>query len=587
MAAFFYDAVVSDPSEEEYRGFAAKVDALPRSSKVWVLPIYRALAESGGAAKPRDVEKHIRAQTKHLLSKEQWAYALKSKSIRFARNELRKLGGISSEQSGLWQWSPVGERYWRDFEGKAIVVPEGLPELSAEESQGVDEPLETVEVTAREGYDIPILRVLSREACRRGEVFAKLESVGHMPLLPGDRRLTRQQNPVYTRGAGWTLSHLKSEGLVRNPSHGMWEITNAGRERLKREDDTWHVDLFRGAQARVRPLASQEEPTSLESIVDAPSSGEEDHKRPDWDVARWKECKSHLTAYTAVHRRLRPDLGPTPDNLRAPIPRNLLLYGPPGTGKTYTASMIAAALTGEPEPSDDGLFRILQFHPSYAYEDFVQGLRPDLTRSGIHYRVDPGPLRRICDEASEDPDHFYVLVIDEINRGDPARIFGEALLALEYRGKAISLPIGTSLVIPPNLVVLGTMNSVDRSIALMDYALRRRFGFVYLAPDLDVVRKHFPGSKAAKRAIEAVGQLNRWLENRVGREHVIGHSFLLNPAYPADERRSLSVLWDMDIRPLLEEYLFHDRNGFVEICDSWAEWTANNARTTEESDDST
>ncbi|HGG56849.1 MAG TPA: AAA family ATPase, partial [Nannocystis exedens] len=398
---------MKEPSEEEYRKFVAKVEALPRSSKAWVLPIYRALAESGGGGKPRDIEKHIREQTKHILTREQWAYALKSKSIRFARNELRKLGGIDAATSGLWQWTPVGRRYWKDHEGELLIVPEGLPALSPEESEGVDEPLVTVEVTTREGYDIPVLRVLSHGPCRRAEVFEKLETLGGLPLLPGDRRLTRQQNPVFMRGGGWTLSHLKSEGLVRNPSHGMWEITDAGRDVLKRDGDTWSADLFRGAQARVRPLVSSqgaEKPAAQEVTMADATSAEEDRARPKWDAERWRGCKSKIStaAYAAAHHRLRPDLGPTPDTLRTPIPRNLILYGPPGTGKTYTASKIATALTGEPEPSDDGLFRILQFHPSYAYEDFVQGLRPDLTRSGIHYRVDPGPLRRVCDQAVED-----------------------------------------------------------------------------------------------------------------------------------------------------------------------------------------
>lgn len=573
---------MSEPSEEEYREFVAKVEALPPSLRAWVVPIFSALDELGGVGTPNQVESKIREHTRDRVSKGQWSYALRKKSVRFARNALRIHGGISGEKRGVWKSTNLGRRFWHERKDLELVPFAELPSLDLENAGAVDGPLETVDVTSLRGYDVPVLRVLSSGSCKRAEVFSRLSGLEMFSMLPGDRRFTRHQIPVFRQNAGWTLSRLKSDGLVRNPAHGVWEITKAGREFLAREEPSWNAAAFRGSKAKVLPLIEVHGEDPRPEIEDLPDleSEDEDSERPAWERTRWDECRADVSAaaYATAHRRLRPELGPTPDTLRVPIPRSLILYGPPGTGKTYTASKIAAALTGEQEPSDDGLFRILQFHPSYSYEDFVQGLRPDLTRSGIHYRVEPGPLRRICDEAVEDPDRFYVLVIDEINRGDPARIFGEALLALEYRGQAVSMPIGASLVIPPNLVVLGTMNSVDRSIALMDYALRRRFGFVYLAPDLEVVRKQHRGSKSAQRSIEAVAKLNQWLEGRLGREHVIGHSFLLNPAYPVDERRSLDVLWEADIRPLLDEYLFHDRGGFSEVCDLWAEWTARPAK---------
>src|SRR5690606_28830586 len=125
------------------------------------------------------------------------------------------------------------------------------------------------------------------------------------------------------------------------------------------------------------------------------------------------------------------------------------------------------------------------------------------------------------------PKNFYVIVIDEINRGDPARIFGELLYALEYRGAAVDLPTGGQLNIPPNLIVIGTMNSVDRSVALVDYALRRRFGFIRVEPDVEVVRKVHKGKSGAGVAAEVLTALNAWLSEQLDPDHQIGHSYFL------------------------------------------------------------
>ena len=252
----------------------------------------------------------------------------------------------------------------------------------------------------------------------------------------------------------------------------------------------------------------------------------------------------HETAET-LEQRLRPDLGPSPD---VSILRNIIFYGAPGTGKTYVAKMAAAALTGDEDPGIDSRWRIVQFHPSYAYEDFVQGMRPTLEAKDLRYKLQQAPFPVICKAAEDDPDHFHVLVIDEVNRGDPARIFGELLYALEYRGEAVELATGGSLAVPPNLVVLGTMNSVDRSVALVDYALRRRFAFVRVAPAPSIIDPN------RGTVLEA---FNEWLEKELDADHVIGHSVFLNPALAQlAAGEALDRIWRNDVRPLLEEYFF-------------------------------
>lgn len=155
----------------------------------------------------------------------------------------------------------------------------------------------------------------------------------------------------------------------------------------------------------------------------------------------------------------------------------VIFYGPPGTGKTFVARRLATWMTGSPSR-----VRLVQLHPSYAYEDFVEGLRPQPDKPGFH-RVD-GPLLELARAAAADPSHDYVLIIDELNRGNVPRVFGELYFLLEYRNEPARLLYSQEQFrLPANLHLIGTMNSADRSIALLDTALRRRFYFIPFRSD--------------------------------------------------------------------------------------------------------
>ncbi len=237
--------------------------------------------------------------------------------------------------------------------------------------------------------------------------------------------------------------------------------------------------------------------------------------------------------------------------------RQLVLYGPPGTGKTYLAKHLAAELADD---TTDERVKLVQFHPSYAYEDFFEGYRPDKTDEGqVSFKLVAGPLRRLAEEAAKPGNEKkpYFLIIDEMNRANLAKVFGELYFLLEYRDDRIYLQYSPNepFTLPDNLYIIGTMNTADRSIAMMDAAIRRRFAFIELHPQTEPVKGSLLRFLEARQLDTTPALLLDALNSAIDewdRDLMIGPSYFMKPA--AQTPNGLRRIWKYELMPLLEEH---------------------------------
>ncbi len=284
------------------------------------------------------------------------------------------------------------------------------------------------------------------------------------------------------------------------------------------------------------------------------------------------------------------------------FPHNIILHGPVGTGKTRLARFLASGIVdgkintiekveqlvkGESDlereyqnkPINEKQIKIVTFHQSYGYEDFIGGIKASTNKgnhNNITYNAEPGVFMRICNEARLDSNNNYVLIIDEINRGDISRIFGELITLIEEDKREnaenemkVEIPNFDNLFsVPANVFIIGTMNDSDKSIALVDVALRRRFNFFDVLPNTKVIEKWIKNDELKTQVIDTFKEINNIIKNNKGIDSQIGHAFfkcLENIEQPEDQEKELIYIFNYKIFPLLKEIFYTEEDILNEL----------------------
>ena len=320
-------------------------------------------------------------------------------------------------------------------------------------------------------------------------------------------------------------------------------------EELKESDELSQMELFRVLRATLYQLTSDEYKILMDMI-------REDNPLPAARPADKYDKKQFLQEVFMS--------GAQYDEIEAVLKRkkNIILQGAPGVGKTFAAKRLAYSIMGEKK---DDRIQFVQLHQNYSYEDFVEGYRP--SESG--FIIKDGVFKKFCITVKNHPKDPYFFIIDEINRGNLSKIFGELLMLIEanYRGHETALAnTGEPFTVPENLYIIGMMNTADRSLAMIDYALRRRFSFIDMEPGFDTEGfKKYMDSKSSdtmKALVREIKQLNDDIKEKLIKGFCIGHSYFVFDEPCSDAL--LKNIVNFDILPMLAEYWFDDEEQYEE-----------------------
>ena len=397
------------------------------------------------------------------------------------------------------------------------------------------------------------------------DVDRHIESVSPGDRIAMKKTYTRKQGlPFDSRGNVVSVMQITATGKVReNLGDGCrlrvdWTVVEPPRE--------WYFYTYRGTIWRVSPGQEWEADSLIEFTFQGQTQDIDQFRNEPYWQDRFGDATNGLESENIVEDNPTPSRQVLANDVYLPIgflgeietllddKLQVIFQGPPGTGKTYVAQKLAKHLAG----SEDRV-TLVQLHPSYAYEDFVQGFRPILLKNGqAGFELRDGPLLKAAKKAEKEPDARHFLVIDEINRGSLAKVFGELYFLLEYRDSEMTLQYSDEpFSLPSNLYIIGTMNTADRSIALVDLALRRRFYFVEFHPDDEPVKG------VLRRWLEAnahddmewladvVERVNELLEK--DRHAAIGPSYFMKQGLNEAE---VERIWKHSVLPYVEELRF-------------------------------
>lgn len=434
---------------------------------------------------------------------------------------------------------------------RRLWLPEGVVTLQARHlRQGVEQGVSKDRLRAVVGEDYASTATYNQKVQLVEELHMFLSR-----MRPGDTMCTISGGYLFVGKITGEVEQIASEDGrtdMRRPvdwaeqGHTYEDLPETLQQKLSAQHDVVDLtavkDLIDGLGMSDEDLIEEAEAADLDPSMEIPAlTARRELELPEPTDGLTAELLVHDTEWLREVRDLLWD------------ERQLVLYGPPGTGKTYLALRLAEFLGGGPEQ-----VKLVQFHPSYAYEDFFEGFRPqeDPQTREVAFRLTAGPLRELADLASREGNRHipHFLIIDEINRANLAKVFGELYFLLEYRNRSVRLTYsGEDFALPPNLFVIGTMNTADRSIALVDAAMRRRFAFVELSPRTEptsgLLRRWLAREGKAPEPADLLDALNSRIDDA---DFHIGPSYLMKKG--VHREGGLERTWRTKILPLLEEH---------------------------------
>lgn len=589
--------------------FHAKIDGVPQFVSYFA-PVHRAMQQLGGQATPRQVYAHIAQHER--LSPEDMAQTNKNGLPTFenraawARFYMTKAGWMYAPKHGVWALTELGSKADELTEEQAVAMFKNV----ATKFKGHEEEVKAPEVHVQpestqywfvgamwgDGEGDQTQRFLQEGIWQNGYADKFAEQVNKMKA--GDRiaikaSFARKHGaPFDNKGQTLSAMRIKAIGTVTR-NHGDGRTVDVAWEPLT-EPREWYFYTYRATITRARV---EDEDLARRLVAFTFDGVQQDYavfmSHPYWrdrfiapegtaqDVSNANDDEANLldeaeqmppvamygVADIVGEGCFIPEVELNSILKRWIEKKNLILQGPPGTGKTWLAKRLAKALIGQKNITDEQL-RVVQFHPGLSYEDFVRGYRPS---GDGRLTLTDGIFLQVIQAAIAQPDLEHVLIIEEINRGNPAQVLGEMLTLLECskRSRADAMELaysksrGEKVYIPENLFVIGTMNLADRSLALVDLALRRRFAFVNLSPNLNAAWQQWCSDKGLSAQTIShiqmrISALNQEIsaDRALGAQFQIGHSYLTPHEPVTDAQTWFTEVVHSEIGPLLHEYWF-------------------------------
>lgn len=550
------------------------------SSTKWFAPILTALRQLGGEGTPRDVYQKI-VKNEHLTAEEIRKVRGKTKvkkfnnDVAFAKIYLTWGGYIDKQERGVWRLTEAGKKIDMTNEAAQKLFREYLAARRTKKAFPDEEQNNAIRYWIyAPGHNADKWD----EFYQKGVMAIGWGEVGDLRGFESKNKIKQKMWEVYGDTSSYTNSVLALWQFAHEMRPGDIVFVKKGRSMIigrgivesdyeydtAQNEDYYHVRKVRWTDKGAWPATVTIALKTLTDITPYTDDVEQiknllgDESLPPPSVSPLYTDKDFLQDVfiqdVFISEDEYSDLTSLVEN-----EKNVILLGPPGVGKTFAAKRLAYAMMGE---KDRERVMMVQFHQSYSYEDFIMGYRP--TPSG--FELHRGAFYNFCKKAADDSDNMYFFIIDEINRGNISKIFGELFMLIENDKRGLELRLMYSderFFVPENLYLIGMMNTADRSLAMIDYALRRRFAFFELKPgfDSDGFRSYQNAleSDSFDRLIACVKNLNEKIcsDDSLGVGFCIGHSYFcgLDPE-TVDER--LYAIVEYKLLPLLNEYWFDE-----------------------------